>query len=190
MWLVFLFLILILLIIISSLELNLYQINIYKKKNDFRADLKIKIFGILKLTIIKFDENEIKVLNYRFKYSKFISKKYIQKINEKTINLIKMLNIKFDKIFFTLKIGLIDVTLTNFAIIIFSAVFPNFIKNKVKRENIKYDVFPKYNVFCLNLDGRITISFRILKLIKLYFKNIQIKNEHNKIKNYETKESF
>lgn len=183
MWLVFLFLIFIFVIAFSKAEINLYSINIHEKKINFRADLKLKIFGLLKIVLVRFSDKETRVL-------RVISRNSIKAVNKDDFEFIKKLNIQIDKILFDMKIGLIDVSFTNVAIIIFSTIFPKIIKNMVKMENVKYKVFPKYDQLCLEVKGKISFSFRIMELIKLYYENIKKKNEHNKSKNYGVKESL
>ena len=186
MWLVFLFVILILGIILSKLEIKLSKIYLNEKNFDFEFFVSLKLFYILKILSIRLDKNRIILLGKRLN----ISKDEIKKIDKKIFNLIKSFNIKIRKADFTCKIGVIDIGITNFFVILLSTLFPIFVKNRVKRQNFKFKVLPEYNKFLLNFNGKFIISVNILTLIKLHFKNIKSKIAHNKNKNYEVKEIF
>lgn len=190
MWLVFLLLIILIGFLYSNVEADLYNIDITEKKIDFKIKIYLKFFGIIKIFSITLDKVGIKVFNKKIAYSKIISKRDLEKINKQSFEIFKRFDIDFDKINFKLKIGLIDMGITNLIIIVFSSIFPNLVKNRVKRKNLKFEVLPDYKDFCLKLEGKISISIKTLALIKLYFKNIKIENEHNKNKNYGVKESF
>ena len=87
--------------------------------------------------------------------------------------------------------------LTNLVIILFSSVFPNFIKNRIEPKKVKYKILPDSSkmseesiLLNLELTGEIRLSIKSLKIVKLYFENINNKIAHNKNKNYGVKESF
>ena len=187
MWLVFLLLILLSIgIILSSVELKLVNINVSEKKYNFKIIISIKIFSFFKILFFSIDRFGIKIFNKKISIKKFKMKK----INKEAFELLKSLNVKLKKVNFNMEVGLVDIFLTNFFIILFSTIFPNLIKGRIKSKNVKYRVLPKYNKFYINFKGKFVISIKLLKLIKFYFKNIKSKNTHNKIKNCNVKESF
>lgn len=195
MWLVFLLLILILGILCSTIEASLYRIELTDKKFDLKLVISLKLYGIIKIVHVDCNENGIKFLNKRITYKEIILKAKEDDLNIKKISidffdLLKQADLKFKKMYFTLKVGLLEMSLTNIAIIVFSSIFPIFVKSKVKKQNLKYDVLPEYNKILIFLRGKINISVKSLNLIKLYFKNIKPQITHNKIKNCDVKESF
>lgn len=195
MWLVFLLLILILGILCSTIEASLYRIELTDKKFDLKLVISLKLYGIIKILHVDCNENGIKFLNKRITYKEIILKAKEDDLNIKKISidffdLLKQADLKFKKMYFTLKVGLLEMSLTNIAIIVFSSIFPIFVKSKVKKQNLKYDVLPEYNKILIFLRGKINISVKSLNLIKLYFKNIKPQITHNKIKNCDVKESF
>ena len=161
-----------------------------EKNVDFKVIVSIKLFSVLKVFSFELNRRGIKVFNKNIEYKKFITEKDLKKINRQTFEIIKKFNIEFDKIYFTLKIGLIDTSLTNVAIVVLSSIFPILIKGKVKRKNVKYEILPNYDKLSLDLKGKINISIKGLTLLKLYFKNIKHKIAHNKNENYGVKVSF
>ena len=190
MWLVFLLLILVLGILYSKIEISLYSIDITDNTADFNEIISLKIFGLLKILKIRFNKYGIQVLNKRISYKSLLSNKNLKKINKQSLKTFERLNISFDKVDFKMKLGLIDMSLTNSVIVVFSSVFPNLIKNRVNMKNLSYEVLPDYKNFCIKLEGKISLSIRTLTLVKIYFKNIKSENEHNKNKNYRVKESY
>ena len=187
MWLVFLLVILLLIgIFFSDVEVNLQKINILEKNYNFKIIISLKLFGILKILFIKLDKLGIKILNKKIK----INKKNIKKIDKKSFDLLKDMNLKLTKVNFNIKVGLIDITLTNISIILLSSFIPFLLKGRIKRKKIKYQILPEYNKFYLYFNGNFAISIKLYKLIEFYFKNINLKIEHNKSKNYSVKESF
>lgn len=187
MWLVFLFFIILLGITYSSIEVNLYNVSWVEKRFDFKVKLYIKIFGIFKILVFNTTRDGFVFFK---NIKKFSSKKDLKKIYNDYLDILKKFNVKIDKINFDLKIGLLDVALTNLALVILSSIIPFVVKDRVKRENLKYKIVPDYNKFCFNLNGKISFSMKTLRFVKLYFKNIKQKNAHNKFKNYGVKESF
>ena len=186
MWLVFLFVLLFIGIIFSKLEINLSKIYFYEKDYNFNITLTLKLFFIIKAISIKLDKNKILLLGKRLNINKY----KIRKIDKKIFDLIKDFKIKIKKIDFTCKIGVIDIGLTNFIVILFSTLFPIFVKDRVKRKNFKFEVLPEYNKLLLDFQGKFIISIKISRLIKLHFKNIKSRFEHNKNKKYEVKEIY
>ena len=186
MWLVFLLIILILGIIFSKIEINLNELYFNEKSYNFKITVALKLFFIIKVISIKLDKNKILLLGKKLKINKF----KIRKIDKKVFDLIKSFKIKIRKIDFVCKIGAISISLTNFFVVLFSTLFPIFVKNRVKRENFKFKVLPEYNKLLLNFSGNFIISIKLLTLIKIHFKNIKSKYEHNKNKNYDVKEIF
>lgn len=189
MWLVFLLLFIVLGIVCSSIELNLYKIELTDKKFDFKLIVEFKLFGLFKILQMKLDRDGVKFLNKIITYKEIKLKAEKDNINISKIDF-KVLDINLKKVYFKLKVGLLDIALTNIVIVIFSTIFPLFIKSKVKRKDLRYEIFPEYNKFCLFLNGKISVSIKPKSLIKLYFKNIKKENVQNKSKNYDVKESF
>ena len=183
MWLVFLFSILILGIIYSSLEAKIYSINILEKDYNFKVIISFKLFGILKIFSFRLDKIGIH----------FFSKKIVyKKVDKEKIDfeLFKQINLKLKKSYFTLRVGIEDVFLTNIVLVLLSSLIPVYAKEEIKKNNLKYKILPEYNKICLRLDGKINLSVKVFNLIKLYFKNKTLKFTHNKSKNYGVKESF
>ena len=136
MWLVFLLLILLFGILLSKIEFNLYNLDILEKKIDFKADISLKLFCFLRILSIRINNKEIERFN-----------KKIPKVKE-----LKKFHINIDRIRFKAKIGLLDMGLTNIVIIIFSSVFPNLIKKRIKRKKLKYEIIPDYKNLCFKLE--------------------------------------
>lgn len=195
MWIVFLLFILIIGILSSTIEANLYKLELTEKKFDLKVVMFFKLFGIIKIARVNFNESEIQILNKKITYKEIIEKLKREDIKIKKIdfNLVKIffesININWKKIYFTLKIGLVEMAFTNIVVILFSSLFPFLIKSKTNNKNFKYEVLPDYNNFCIKFNGRIAISVKFNDLIKLYFKNIKPEITHNKNKNYDVKES-
>lgn len=186
MWLVFLLLILLIGLIFASLEINLNKIDISKDNYNFKIVISLKLFGFFKILFFKLDRFGLKIFNKKINVSRY----NLKKIDKKSFNLLKDLDIKLKKVNFSLKIGLVDITLTNFSVILFSSFIPYFVRNRIKNKKIKYQVLPEYNKFYLYFKGNFAVSIKILTLIKFYFKNIKSETAHNKSKNYSVKESF
>ncbi|MBR2290023.1 MAG: hypothetical protein IJ867_05410 [Clostridia bacterium] len=190
MWLVFLLLIVILGILFSKIEANLYSVQITEKNADFKAVVSLKFFGILKIFNVYLNKTGLRFLNKKIAYQEIMSKREIKKVNKEALEMLKDFQMKLDKIDFTVKIGLMDMTLTNIAIVVLSGVLPVILQNRVKEKNRKYEILPDYQNLCLELKGRITISIKFLVLLKIYFKNRKTEIVHNKNKNERVKESF
>ena len=186
MWLVFLLVIFILGIIFSKIEINLNELYFNEKSYNFKITVALRMFYFIKIISIKLDKNRILLFNKRLKIKKF----NVRKIDKKLLELIKSFKIKIRKIDFVCKIGVISISLTNFFVILFSTLFPIFVKDRIKRENFSFKVLPEYNKLLLDFKGDFIISIKLLTLIKIHFKNIKSKFEHNKNKNYEVKEIF
>ena len=186
MWLVFLLLIFMIGIIFSTLEINLSEIFFQEKKFNFKIIISFKLFGFFKVLFLRLDKNRAKILGEKFNISKY----KIKKIDKKVFKLLKDFDIKFKKVDFICKIGILDIGLTNIVIVLFSSVFPIIIKDRVARKDFNFKVFPEYNKLCFKAKGKFIISLKILTLLKLYFKNKKLKMMHNKSKNYDVKESF
>lgn len=191
MWLVFLLLIFLLIgIIFSSVEANLYSINVSERNSNFKISVSWKLFGFFTVLLIHLDKFGMKFFNKKILYKKFMKKLEIKKVNKEVLSFFKGLDIKYKKIYFTLKVGLIDVSLTNIAVVVLSSIVPIFLKNRVKQKNMNYEILPEYHKLDLNFKGKIIISIKSLTLIKLYLKNIKSEMAHTKSKNYNVKESF
>jgi len=190
MWLVFLLIIVTIGILLAKIEIVLYSVDITEKCMDFNLILYLKLFYFFKILKVRFNRHGLKIINKKIEYKELMSKRDFKRFNRQSFEIFKRFNINFNKVNFRLKIGLVDMALTNIVIVVFSSVFPNLVKNKVKRKNLNYKIFPDYKNFCVKLDGRISVSIKLLSLIKLYLKNIKLENEHNKNKNYRVKESY
>ena len=197
MWLVFLFLIVILGIVYSKLEVNLYHVVVQEKDWDFNTSIAFKFFGFLTICVFKIDKKYIRFLHFKMPYKKMISKEKMKQINKDALEILKKLHLQLDKVNFDLRIKLVDIVLKNLVIILFSSVFPNFIKNRIEPKKVKYKILPDSSkmseesiLLNLELTGEIRLSIKSLKIVKLYFENINNKIAHNKNKNYGVKESF
>ena len=188
MWLVFFVVCVFMGILLSSIELELVNIDVTEKKCDFKWNILLKIFYFLKIKIFVLDKYGIKFFNKTFLYKNLILNKSTFKLNNEIIDLIKKLNIKINKSEFEIYVGLIDITPTNIAVVMFSSIMPCLLKKNNKK--IKYKILPEYNRLHFKFNGKISISISILNLLKFYFKNIKREITHNKYKNYEVKESL
>ena len=178
MWLVFLFLILLIGFWLSRVEICLRNVDISEKNYDYKIDISFKLFGILKLFSLKLDRYGLKIFNKKIP----ISLKNVRKLDKRSLDLLKDLSLNLKKVKFVLKIGIIDVGLTNIAIVLFSTIFPLFIRKRVKPKNLKYEILPEYNKFCIKFNGKIIVSVRLLNLIKFHFKNKKTEITHTKNK--------
>lgn len=171
MWLVFLLflsIILLLGIIYSKIELDLQHIRITEKSIEYKLKASFKLFGLFTVIVVHFDEEGIKILKRKIDYKKMKMKNETIKFYKKLIRILK--KVKFDKINFVLKIGLIDVFLTNDVIVIISSAFPMVIKNKVKRKKLNYKILPEYNKLNFYLSGTIKFSIKSLELREFIFR--------------------
>ena len=188
MWLVFLSFFFLVGIFYSKIELNVKYIFISPK--DVHAEIPVwfKWWGILPVFKLYLNQAGIRIGNYEISYGKLISKRKMTVFNRKLLENWK--HIKFDKLIFTLKIGLEDAFLTNIVIVVLSTTLPFLIYGKVKRKNVKYEILPEYDKVQLQLLGEIKISLTISQLLKHDWQNIKSKMTHNKNKNDEVKENF
>ena len=170
MWLVFLLIFFLVGIFYSKIELEIRHIFLSPKEFNFEIKLLFKLWNIL--PVFKVPLKQIR----------------IQEGNKKL--LINFKNIKFEKIFFTLKIGLDDIFLTNTVIVVIASILPLFFHDKVRRKNIKYEILPEYDKVQVHLLGKIRMSIKTSLLLRNYLKNIKSKIVHNKDKNDEVKESL
>ena len=192
MWLVFLFFILLVGIVFSNIEINIYKVHIKNKNYKLKIDFRLNIFRFFSVLLIKIDENKIKLIISRLNYKKF----NIKNVYKKTNSIINKLNIRLNKMVFILEIGLEDILLTNSIVVLLSGILPNVFRKcintniNINKKKIGYRIVPKYNSCCFNFDGNIKIDLSSLELVKFYLKNIKNKNAHNKIKNYNVKETL
>lgn len=190
MWLVFLLILFCILWIFSNIEIDLKNIDISKKSMNFKIIIYLNLLFIFKFEILKFDKYKYRFFFEKYFHNELKSKTDIKYIKNIIFEIIKKFNIKLKKANFVLKIGLIDMSLTNIAIVVFSSLFSIYLKNNYKLPKIQYKVFPNYNNFIINFQGNISVSFKTIKLIKYYFLNIKRINTNNKLKNYKVKESY
>ena len=187
MWLVFLLFIFLLGIVFSNIEINLCNIYLLEKNYNFKISISLKLFGIFKILFVDLDRFGIKFFNKKIFFNK---SNLLKKIDKETFKLLENLNIKLKKVNFVLKVGLIDIGLTNIAVVIFSTIFPIYINNRIERKKVKYKILPEYNKLYIDFKGKFIVSMKFFKFIKFYLKNIKTKTTHNKNKNYNVKESL
>ena len=188
MWLVFLSLFFFVGIFYSKIELNVKYIFISPKDIHMEIPVWFKWWGILPIFKLYLNQTGIRIGNYKISYGKLISKRKMTVFNRNLLENWK--HIKFDKLVFTLKIGLEDIFLTNISVVAIATILPFLICDKVKRKNVKYEILPEYDKVQLQLLGEIKILLSISQLLKYDWQNIKSKMAHNKNKNDEVKESF
>jgi len=188
MWLVFLLGFFLVGLFYSRIELNIKSVLISLKEIHMEIPIWFQWWGIVPVFKLYLNPSGIRIGNHRISYARLISKRKMEVFNEQLLENWK--NIKFHRFVFTLKIGLKDVFLTNMAIVTIATILPFLIHDKVKRENVKYEILPKYDKVQLELEGEIKISLAIYQLFKYDRQNIKSKIAHNKNKNDEVKESF
>lgn len=189
MWLVFFVVILIFGIYFSSIEAKLYNIYLTEKKSNYNVKLIFKLFRFFSIFSINLDNSGIKILGQKILYSQKFKNK--RKIDENILELFfKDNNVVLKKFDIIIKIGLIDRALTNIVIVLISSIFPFYIKKRIDRKDLKYNIFPSYNKLLFEMKGNINITIKTSIFVKKFFKNIKSKITHNKNKNYEVKESL
>ncbi len=166
MWLVFLLALILIGIIFSRVEVDLREIYITDKDYNFKIIISLKLFGKIKVLFLKLDRFGLKLFGKKLN----INTNKIKKIDKDTFKLLKDLKLDLEKVNFNLKIGLIDLTLTNLAIVLFSSLFPNLVRNRLKSENLRYEVLPEYNKFYINFKGNFSVTVKLLRLLKINFR--------------------
>ncbi len=178
MWLVFLISLLFIGFIFSSIEISLNEIVVTEEKQDFKIIIYFKLFSILKIFFLKLDRYGIKIFNKNIP----ITREKLKSIDKGSFDLLRDLDIKLESVNFVLKVGVIDINLTNIAIVVVSTLFPILIRNRIKNKNLKYEILPEYDKLKFHFNGKISVSVKLLTFIKLHFKNIKSENTHNKRK--------
>ena len=178
MWLVFLIFLLFIGFIFSSIEISLNEIVVTEEKQDFKIIIYFKLFSILKIFFLKLDRYGIKIFNKNIP----ITREKLKSIDKGSFDLLRYLDIKLESVNFVLKVGVIDINLTNIAIVVVSTLFPILIRNRIKNKNLKYEILPEYDKLKFHFNGKISVSVKLLTFIKLHFKNIKSENTHNKRK--------
>lgn len=166
MWLVFLLALILIGIIFSRVEVDLREIYITDKDYNFKIIISLKLFGKIRVLFLKLDRFGIKLFGKKLN----INTNKIKKIDKDTFKLLKDLKLDLEKVNFNLKIGLIDLTLTNLAIVLFSSLFPNLVRNRLKSENLRYEVLPEYNKFYISFKGNFSVTVKLLRLLKINFR--------------------
>lgn len=177
MWLVFLLFILLVGLFLANIEISLNEINLNRENYNFKIVISLKLFGVFKIVSAKLDRFGIRIFNKKVP----VSKDKIREFDKESFDLLKDLDLNLKKLKFTLKIGLFDINLTNIAIVIISTIFPFWIR-RAKKKNIKYEILPEYNKVCLYFKGKISVSLKLLRLLKFHFKNKKTEITHNKNK--------
>ena len=180
MWLVFLISLLFIGFIFSSIEISLNEIVVTEEKQYFKIIIYFKLFSILKIFFLKLDRYGIKIFNKNIP----ITREKLKSIDKGSFDLLRDLDIKLESVNFVLKVGVIDINLTNIAIVVASTLFPILIRNRIKNKNknLKYEILPEYDKLKFHFNGKISVSVKLLTFIKLHFKNIKSENTHNKRK--------
>ena len=165
-------------VIFSSIEISLNEIVVTEEKQDFKIIIYFKLFSILKIFFLKLDRYGIKIFNKNIP----ITREKLKSIDKGSFDLLRDLDIKLESVNFVLKVGVIDINLTNIAIVVVSTLFPILIRNRIKNKNLKYEILPEYDKLKFHFNGKISVSVKLLTFIKLHFKNIKSENTHNKRK--------
>lgn len=188
------FVLLIIGILFSKVKINIIHLEVesqMKKTNKkYAINLGLYIYGKIKIFGITFEENGIKFLWKRIKYSKFKNAKiceYLKKVNikevEKDFKLkeLKGLKPELEKLDLNLDLGFESVLLTSFMIFAISTLLSLVVKDSVKKYNptkYRYKIIPHYrsqNTISLKLNCIIAIKSVHIMLILLNYRRRRVK---------------
>lgn len=182
--------ILFLIIFTSRIKVNVISSKKATKgeKIQFKVNLGIYLFGIIKIFGINFKQDGVYFLFFSMPYSKIkINKNELQILKEYSIlDSAKLLDLKVNKFYLDLKIGSEEMMLTVFSVFAISTLVSIFLAKHskgTKRKNYYYKITPMYNVDILEFEISAQVSLKLINFIKnLIATN---KNKKQNLKSYQ-----
>ena len=182
---------LLLLFLIAVLLLSEVRLNVKKLKidNTENAEKKLDTESLIYLELFLFGKIKIAKINLNKKIFKKINlsrnledlkkdKEVLEKI--KKLEILKILNLKVNKLEFELKVGTFDMVITTFLVTFLSISFGILLKNLDYR-NVRYRIGALYKLEnAINLNGNCIISTKMVHIvyaIYILIKKGRIENE-------------
>ena len=160
-------------ILASKFKINIVYLE--KEKNSFKMRFEIRIglylFGVIKIFGMKFKEDGMYFLSFRFPYNKLKIDKDSMKILKdfSIIDLLKSFHLRLDKLNLNLKIGSKDMILTVFsvfAISTFLSILSAKNRSQINLKNYYYKITPIYNTNLLSFQISTKISINTYNIIQ------------------------
>ena len=141
---------------IAKTDITLKKVLANKNNIEIRANVKIFLYGFIKVFSININKDGIEFFGNKILYKTFFKPEKMEKLRKKLKNLnfknldnvTKKMNIKINSIKFILKIGTEDIFITNFLVVIISSIIANLIRKKISIvdiKNVNYRVLPEFN---------------------------------------------
>lgn len=165
--------ILFLIVFTSKIKVNVISSKKSTKgsKINFKINLGIYLFGIIKIFGINFKQDGVYLLFFSLPYSKMkLNQNGLQILKKYSIlDSAKVLDLKIDNLFLDLKIGSEELPLTIFSVFAISTFISIFLakhSKSSKRKKYYYKITPMYNQDFLEFEFSSRISLKLINFVK------------------------
>ena len=157
----------------SKIKINIEYLNNQNNIRKIKFNINIGIYwlGLIKILGVSLKEDGMKILFFKFRYTKIKLNKAKMKNIKKDIVIEILKKLKLEKLKLNVSLGIEDIGLTvflTFVISTFLSILPAIKNKQINLKNYYYTVMPVYNRNTFDFDISAKFSIKLINLVKLF----------------------